>query len=89
MKNAIRDKKAFANQLAKEAEETANKCDMGALHKITRRLCGACQKFSTVVRDGRGEYFPRTLSRRHGGSNTSKCSKSALFSEHGDITSCF
>ena len=49
--NARRDKKAFADQLAKEAEETANKCDMGGLYKITRRLRETRQKCSTVVRD--------------------------------------
>ena len=32
--NARRDKRAFADQLAKEAEMATNKRDMGALHKI-------------------------------------------------------
>ena len=40
-KNSRRDKRAFADQLARDAEEAANKRDMGALHMITRRLCGA------------------------------------------------
>ena len=56
-KNARRDKRAFADQLAKEAEEAANKRDMGALHKITRRLCGTRQKCSTVVRDREGRIL--------------------------------
>ena len=50
-KNTRRDKKAFADQLAREAEEATNKRDMSALHKITRRLCQARQKCSTVVKD--------------------------------------
>ena len=49
--NARRDNRAFADQLAKEAEKAVNKRDMDVLHKITRRLCGTRQKCSTVVRD--------------------------------------
>ena len=49
-KDARRDKRAFADQLAKEAEEATKKRDMGALQTITRRLCGVRQKCSTVVR---------------------------------------
>ena len=54
-----KSERTFAYQLAREAEEAANKPDMGALHKITRRLCGARLKCSTVFcdREGRG---PRT-----------------------------
>ena len=33
--NARRDKRAFTDKLANEAEEADNKRDMGALHKIT------------------------------------------------------
>ena len=50
-KNARRDKRAFADKMAREAEEAANKRDMGALYKITRKLCGARQKRLTVFRD--------------------------------------
>ena len=56
-KNARRDKRAFADQMAEEAEEAANKRDMGALHKITRRLCGTRKKCSTVVRDREGRIL--------------------------------
>ena len=56
-KKARRDKRAFADQMAKEAEEAANKRDIGAFHKITRRLCGARQKYSTVVRDREGRLL--------------------------------
>ena len=56
-KNARRDKRAFADQLAKEAEEAANKRGMGALHKITQRLCGTRQKCSTAVRDREGRIL--------------------------------
>ena len=38
-KNTSRVKRAFAEQLAKEEEEAANKRDMSAHHNITRRLC--------------------------------------------------
>ena len=37
-----RDKRAFADQVAKEAEEAINKRDMGALHKITGLCATAC-----------------------------------------------
>ena len=56
-KNARRNKRAFADQIAKEVEETANKRDMGALHKITRRLCGVRQKCSTVARNRAGRIL--------------------------------
>ena len=46
-------KKAFAEQLAEEA----NKRDMGAIHKITRRLCRTRQKSSTFVRNRRRRIF--------------------------------
>ena len=55
-KNTRRDKRAFADQLANEAEEAANTRDMGALHKITRR-CRARQKCSTVVRVREGRIL--------------------------------
>ena len=49
-KDARRDKGAFVDQPVKEAEEAANKRYIGALHKITRRVCGIRQKCSTVVK---------------------------------------
>ena len=69
-----RDKRAFAVQLTKEAEEAADQRDMGALHKITRRLLEAHQKCSTVVRDRQGHILitDREVSRRQGESNTLK-----------------
>ena len=43
-KNDRRDKRAFAEQMTREAEKAAYKRDMGVIHKSTRRLCGARQK---------------------------------------------
>ena len=56
-KNASRDKKAFADKLAKGAEEASNKRDMGAFNKIIRRMCEASQKCSTLVRDREGRIL--------------------------------
>ena len=44
-KNARRDKRAFANQFAKEAEEAATSRYKNALYKITQRLRGLGHKF--------------------------------------------
>ena len=56
-KNARRDKRVFADIVAKEAEEAANKRDMSAIHKITRKQCGTHQKCSTVVNDRGGRIL--------------------------------
>ena len=51
------NKKAFADQLAKEAEEATNKRDMGALPKINRQQCVTRLKRCVVVKDLGGAYF--------------------------------
>ena len=58
-KNSWRVKRAFADQLAKDAEDAVNKRGMSALHKITRTHCGTRQKCSTVIRDRKGRILTR------------------------------
>ena len=57
------DKRVFAGQLEKKAEEAANKREKGAIHKITRRLCGTRQIMVGLR---------LIVNRRHGGSSTAK-----------------
>ena len=71
-KNARRNKRAFADQLAKEAEEAGNKRDIGALHRITEDCADHVKNARQPSRIVRGSYILRYESRRQGESNTSK-----------------
>jgi len=54
-KSARRDKRAFFDLLAGEAETAAARGDIAALHKITARLCGTRRTSPAVVKGLNGE----------------------------------
>jgi hypothetical protein len=55
-RNARKDKRAFVEQLAEEADKAAKRGDLSATHKITNRLCGARAR-TTVVRGTDGSLL--------------------------------
>ena len=68
-KNSIRDKRSFVDQLAKMAEKAVKNRDMGALHKITQRLCRKIPKCLKGVMDS-DTYLLLIVNKRHGRSCT-------------------
>ena len=67
---------------------------MGALHKITRRLCGEFQKSSRVARDREGRILTTAPEQADvvsikSGRTLQKCSKLAFSSEHGGTPPAF
>lgn len=54
VKSARRDKRAFAEHLASEAEKAAAQGNLGTVYKITKRLCGKYTNQSIHVMDKNG-----------------------------------
>ncbi|KAJ8381626.1 hypothetical protein SKAU_G00024040 [Synaphobranchus kaupii] len=52
--SARRDKRAFIENLASEAEKAAAYGNLGTVYKITKRLCGKCTYQTTPVKDKNG-----------------------------------
>jgi hypothetical protein len=53
-KSARRDKRAYMEEIAEEAEEAARRGDLGAVYKITKKLCGQSSSQAVPVKDKHG-----------------------------------
>jgi hypothetical protein len=53
-KSARRDKRAFIEEVAEEAEQAARRGDMGTVYKTTKKLCGQNSSHAGPVKDKQG-----------------------------------
>ena len=69
-KSARRDKRAFMEEIAEEAEQAAYRGDLGTVYKITKKLCGHSSSETGPVKDKHGN----TISTERENKQTGGCS---------------